>query len=110
MAALRLPSSIWSSLGPVPVVKKKGLVKKKDALGMWDGRRREIHLELENIPAVDASTFFHEMTHVALWDSGVQNSLTLEQIESVCDALGQYLGGMLLAGCLTVRSPKSEGS
>lgn len=104
--ALRLPSAVWSALGAVPVVKKKGLVKKQQAMGMFSGRKREVHLESENIPSVDAQTFFHELTHVALWDSGVQNALTHEQIEAVCDAVGSYFGGMMLAKCLTIKAPQ----
>lgn len=106
MTSLRLPSSVWSALGPVAVVKKKGLVRKEEALGKFDGRKRCITLAQENIPPVDATTFFHELTHVALWDSGVQNALTYEQTEAVCDAVGALFGGMMLAKCLTIKAPK----
>lgn len=108
MATTRLPSAVWSALGPVQVIKTKGLVQDHEALGMFKGREREVHLELENNLTVDTQTFFHELTHIALWDSGVQNSLSADQIEAVCDAVGSYFGGMMLAKCLTIKAPKES--
>lgn len=106
MATPRIPSAVWSPLGPIPVVKKKGLVENDDAFGMFSGQKRQVSLDAENIPSLNAQTLFHELTHVALWDSGIQNTLTHEQTESICDAIGAYFGGMMLAGCLTIKAPK----
>jgi hypothetical protein len=107
MATPRIPSAVWSTLGPIPVVKKKGLAENDNAYGMFNGQNRQVSLDAENIPSVNAQTFFHELTHVALWDSGVHYTLTHEQTESICDAVGTYFGGMMLAGCLTIKAPKA---
>lgn len=100
----RVPKALWSSLGPLPVVVTSNIP--EDAMGMFTYRPRTITLDKTNGPAAMWGTFWHEATHVALWDSGIHNGLTHELEEAICDAVGTFLAGMTLAGNLTVRAPK----
>jgi hypothetical protein len=102
--APRLPKALWSSLGPLGVSLEDRL--EDNALGMFTYRPRDIKIDNTGVPAIQWATFWHEVTHVALFDSGVSNCLNNELEEAVCDAVGTYLAGMTLAGCLTVRAPK----
>lgn len=104
MATKKLPGVLWSALGPVTVTMKD--LKGENALGQFKWNSREIELEKTLPPSTQAVTLFHEITHMGLMDSGVANSLTHEQNEAVCDALGALLGGMLLNGCLSLKPPK----
>jgi hypothetical protein len=104
--APRLPKALWSPHGPLPVLRSKTLLEDEGAFGQVMWRPREITLDATSCPATQAQTLFHEAVHVALWDSGVHNSLTDEQEEAVCDAVGNYLAAMMHAGCLTIRAPK----
>lgn len=105
---LRLPKALWSSLGPLPVSQVAPGEMADGAMGTFTFRPRTIHLDKTMSPESKAQTFWHEAVHVALWDSGVHNHLGHELQESVCDALGSYLAGMMKAGCLTVRAPKTD--
>lgn len=102
--APRLPKALWSPLGPVPVALTSSVV--DGALGSFTFRSRDIHIDNTGVPAIQWGTFWHEAVHVALFDSGVTNGLSHDAEEAVCDAVGTYLAGMVLAGCLTVRAPK----
>lgn len=101
-----LPKSVWSFFGPLPVLSEPRLVEDRGAFGITEWQPRTITVDAGGCAVTQTQTFWHEATHVALWDSGVHNVLTHQQLEAVCDALGGYLAGMQLAGCLTVRAPK----
>jgi hypothetical protein len=100
---LRIPAEVYSALGPVVVVQKPKVCRGR-ALGVWKPIRRKIELQEDVAPETKLATLFHEMTHVALWDSGVSaGGITREQEESVCDAISAYLTGAVLAGKLTLK-------
>lgn len=103
--APRIPKALWSAVGALPVILKNTLVSTDDAYGMFYSDSRTIAIDSSVSKATQLATFWHEATHVALWDSGVEQSLTDPQLEAVCDAMGAYLAGMMVAGCLTVRAP-----
>lgn len=101
--APRVPKALWSSLGPLPVTITE---MPEETLGMVEFRKREVTLDKTMGPEARISTMWHEAVHIALYDSGVTNSLTHDLEEAICDAVGAYLAGMMLSGCLTVRAPK----
>lgn len=82
-----LPTSVWSALGPVPVVmvKKLRTKKKKPLMGLWRPIERTIYIRAGMHPKATLATLAHEWVHVILWDAGV--SLSKRDEESVCDAL-----------------------
>jgi hypothetical protein len=57
--------------------------------------------------AVQWQALFHELTHVALWDSGAHNALKGKQEEIICDAMGSFLAHMVTSGQLKL-SPAWE--
>lgn len=104
---MKLPSKIWSQLGPIALNQKEGLLAKdeKDAeFGSWDAIKREIQIDPTSCPAALLQTLCHEMIHVALWDAGV--NVPSETEEVICDAIGTYLAGASLAGYITLKVPK----
>jgi hypothetical protein len=87
-----------------PVVPEKGTP--EPDLGCFDPGQREITVNTAACVHTQISSLFHEMTHLALWDSAAMHSLTDQQQEIVCDALGNYLAAAALAGCIIIRAPK----
>lgn len=82
----KLPHSVMTMLGPVPVRLVKDW-KDESAWGMWHRDRRTIEIDARQTPELQWSTFFHEVTHCALDDSGLANILTEPQQEALCDAM-----------------------
>lgn len=78
-----VPAAIASRFGPVPVTIEAGLEERRDALGLFEPKRRHVTLEADVCELTRWQTFFHEEFHVALWDGGSQ--LGKEQEEFVCD-------------------------
>lgn len=105
---MKIPTKVWSQLGDVAIEMKKDLKTEagESAMGLFGQYRREIELETEQCDASKLATLFHEITHLALWDAGANNSFTEQQCEIVCDAVGSYLAGAAIAGYLTIKVPK----
>jgi hypothetical protein len=99
-----LPACFFSSLGPLKVV-FLGVKAARKMCGKFSFVKRTISIA----PAMDLKaqwmTLWHEATHAALADSGANNVLTHEQAEAICDAMGNYLAAMMVAGWLTVTVP-----
>ena len=100
-----IPMAIFSVLGAIPVSPEKKLVTKKNALGITRFMPREIGLATKMCNGTTWQTFFHEMTHVALWDAGVHDTLKPKERENVCNAMGTYLAAAMKAGYITVHVP-----
>jgi hypothetical protein len=84
----RLPSSVFSLLGPVPVLVMDLSTEEggnETLLGIWNAARRDIRVRPLMAPVTALHTLYHEQTHCWLWDAGVR--LTSEQEEAVCDAI-----------------------
>lgn len=113
MKQMKLPAFVWSALGPVPVKLVKDLkvsdspTEEQEAFGTWDENRRAISIEPTACAPTQIKTLFHEMTHVALNDAGVNNTFNEAAIETVCDVLGSYLAGAAIAGYITIKVPKA---
>jgi hypothetical protein len=102
-----LPTRVFSQLGDIAVsyfsAKKAA---KHNLCGQYDYCARTIKVRPAMHAASEWMTLWHEMTHVALCDNGAHgNTLTKEQEEVVCDAVGAYLTAMMLDGSLKVTSP-----
>lgn len=106
---MRLPARVWSQLGPISVELKALSAPTPGAdadFGGWIPAKREIELHADLCDASRIATLLHEVTHVALWDAGGENVLTDQQKEFVCDAVGSYFAGAVLAGYLKFCVPK----
>ncbi len=97
-----IPSSVFSQLGPVPVVPLEGMLAagEERSFGHWDEVNRKIDYDPSACPAAQLFTLFHEMMHLALADSGAVHNFTDKQQEIICDAAGGYLAAATLAGYL----------
>lgn len=104
---LKLPDAIHTALGNVPVTLTEGLVDSKEALGLSHFVQRGIEVDASLDPATRWATFWHEVIHFALLDAGTNNTLTEPQVESICDAVGTFLGSMTLTGTLKITTPKT---
>lgn len=98
-----LPKSVFSVLGDVPVFLDQKIDYTESAMGLIEGRQRRITISPNQTDIAGWATLFHEMTHLAMWDSGVHNTLTKDQAEAVCDALGTYLAAAMQAGRLILK-------
>lgn len=89
MKSKKIPSSVHSALGPVPVEFVPNLKDQKgvDCLGTWNYNDRKLRLRPEQPAVVAWQTFFHEKVHMWLNDAGVTGFLSEKQEEAVCDAL-----------------------
>lgn len=103
---MNLPKAVHTPLGPLPIdelpVEHRG-----EYLGRFLPTERVIEMHPDLVPATMWQTFWHEVVHVGISDAGVQHHLSKEHIEAVCDALGSFFGAMTLAGCLTIKAPRS---
>jgi hypothetical protein len=108
MSRMRLPVSVYSQLGPVPVSLDDGIHadKKEPAFGLFSGRDRSIRVDSGSSPENQLATLMHEVVHLALFDAGSNNVLSATQAEVVCDAVGTYLAAAIVAGYLKVAEPK----
>jgi len=101
-----LPTELFSVLGPLPIETLDAQrAKEGEMLGVFNAEHRTIGVA-DIAHEMRWATLWHEATHVALYDSGVNNALTEEQAEMVCDAMGAYLTAMMRAGYLAVSRPR----
>lgn len=82
-----IPATMPSVLGPVPVRRVKGLRNSADeaCFGIWRADRRTVELEEDAALTTVWHTYWHEWTHVALWDAGL-HGIDLPLEERICDA------------------------
>jgi hypothetical protein len=101
----KLPRTAFSLLGPVKVsLFSKKKADKLGACGLYDYCARIIKIRPGMNRTSEWVTLWHESVHIALMDAGVHgNTLTKEQEEAVCDAVGTYLTAMMQAGRLVTR-------
>lgn len=106
---MKIPASVYSQIGPVPVTFDASIAEGEPenlALGVFDKQKRTIKLDPASTRESQVATLMHEAIHVALWDSGCENTLTEVQVESICDAVGTYLAGALIGGYLRFGRPR----
>jgi hypothetical protein len=103
---MKLPKEVFSHLGPIPVAVVPRVKDKGNPWGMfWYGERR-IDLLSKQTDASLLATLGHEMAHVALYDSGVEEGLAEDALEAICNAFGTYIAAAVRAGYITLQVPK----
>lgn len=92
--------------GTMRLTREDGACPEK-AFGVFKPNERYVGVHSKTAGELEWPTYWHEATHVALFETGVANTLTHEQTEAVCDAIGLYLDGMMKAGMLRVVTPRN---
>ena len=59
----------------------------RDAWGLWDAENRIIWIAARIPLELQWRVFYHELMHVALSDSGLENVLPEDGVEALCDAV-----------------------
>ena len=95
--AVPVPGSVWSALGPIPVVLVKELKDEKGEplLGCWEVGSRVISVREGMDPTAMLATIAHEWVHAMLSDAGVK--LPHDTEETIADALGTAIAGDVLS-------------
>ena len=106
----KIPKTFFSALGPIAVrFLSKRKARKFGVCGRFKYIARRIELSPEMHITAQWVTLWHEAIHSAMTDAGAHgNTLTKEQEEVVCDAVGTYLTAMMLNGSLTVTSHRNK--
>lgn len=105
----KLPVEAFSLIGPVLVTSLDAIRAEKEELyGRFLPAERRIEISPGMTREIEWATYWHEVAHIILTDSGANNSLDERQVEAVCDAVGTYLTAMMLAGQLAVRKPHAK--
>lgn len=83
-----LPTTLYSTYGPIPVQiteELKDVDTGEPLFGYWDCYKRVIYVRAHMHPSTLWATLFHEKTHADLCDIGVK--LSTNQEEAVCNAI-----------------------
>ena len=107
MAHKRLPKEVFSIHGNMPLERTSEGLDDED-FGAFSPNPRKIVVHPDVTPENEWPTYFHEISHVALFDSGVTQVLEKKQEEAVCEAIGNYLAAMQRAGMLDVKTPRKK--
>ncbi len=89
----KIPQRVRAPGGTIPVYHTEGLKNADNAesLGLWHENERIIELDAHMTPENAWRVFYHELTHVALTESGLANVLLPvihdEGIDAICDAI-----------------------
>ena len=65
--------------------------KKLAAIGLADFLERKIKIQEDLHPTAEFHTLCHEWSHFVLYDAGLNNLLSHEKIEAICDAFATAL-------------------
>jgi len=84
-----LPRRMQGVGGPVVVKRRKGLLTedRREAWGLWDAEHRTIWIAPGLPREMQWRVLYHELMHVALSDSGLENVLPADGVEALCDAV-----------------------
>lgn len=86
----RLPQQVEGAGGPIRVVVVRGYVTHEDGeecMGTYEHETRTIRVASRLRGRQRWHTFYHELIHAALTDSGLWNQLGKQKQEALCDAL-----------------------
>jgi hypothetical protein len=101
----QIPKTLWTAQGTVPVLHHP-ILQSEEAFGLWRMDKRVVEIDSDCAPATQLTTLGHEMMEMILWDSGLHYLLEANLKEALCDAVGGYMAGAILAGHLTLQDPK----
>jgi Zn-dependent peptidase ImmA (M78 family) len=84
-----IPRVVQAPGGPVKIILTKDNIKygSDECWGLYDPEHRTITIDAKAAPRQRWATFFHELTHVAILDSGLDNGLHVALHEAICDAI-----------------------
>lgn len=84
----RLPRIVHGLGGPIRIVRQRRIVEGGDECwGLWNRERRTVSI-LRSIPHEHQwRTLFHELSHAAITDSGVEEFLEDKVHEALCYAI-----------------------
>lgn len=88
-----LPRTVQGLGGPISVRKDSVVSPSESLMGLAQLRNREIRVE-DHPAAAEATqvaTFYHELMHFALWDSGHHVRFDDDQMEVLCDLVGTMM-------------------
>lgn len=85
----KLPTMVSAPGGDITVKTVEAPVKvgEADAWGFWDEQTRTIGISSEITGRTLWKVFFHELTHVAITDSGLDELISNEMHEALCEAI-----------------------
>ncbi len=84
-----LPKTVNAPGGLITVKKSKKIVSGGiECWGLWEDHVRTITIDSTAPMAHQWKVFYHEVAHAWLADSGLENGLTHEMAEALCDAIG----------------------
>ncbi len=93
-----VPPSVFSVLGPVPVIIVDDLVDDHGdpLLGHFLPEERRIEIKAGMSEQATRSTLMHEKLHVWMWDAGTK-PIDDDEEERICDSIGAMLVAETLA-------------
>ena len=86
-----VPASVPGLIADLPVV-WVAKIDDGDSLGEFDPEKRIVYLActIQN-RALALATYYHEMAHAALWDTGANHPLSKNEEEAICNAIALIL-------------------
>ena len=83
-----LPTSLDAPGGRVKVKLCEKIVNNgQDCWGLWEESTRVISIVREMPPRHQWKVFYHEVAHIAITDAGLDDILTIEMHEALCNAI-----------------------
>lgn len=83
-----VPSLIRGAGGTIKVRRvKKARVEGTECWGVWDDAKRIITIDKTAAPEHQWRVLFHELTHAALHDAGIENLFDPQGVETLCDCI-----------------------
>jgi hypothetical protein len=110
----KLPRWVYSHLGVVPV-ETTDLNPDRDTdeyvlMGQYLLETRKIQLDKGLSEEQSWQTFFHELVHLIIADSGLDELLKPNVEDALCDTIGTYLAASVRNGFLSITDdPTKEG-
>lgn len=85
----KLPTTVSAPGGEIAVRITPAPLKigTQEVWGAWDEGQRTIEISTDVPVKQRWKVFFHELTHVAITDSGLDNMISDELHEAICDAV-----------------------
>lgn len=90
---MKIPKVVNGLAGPIAVVISTGDINAEPStVGLATFHTRTIQLRQLSDPQVMWTTFWHEVFHFALYDSGLHNRISEKEQEQLCDLVGAAIG------------------
>ena len=88
---MSLPRRVQGLGGPIAVATVTDFDTEDEQFGLSNMQRRTIKLLADMPDDVMVSTFYHELFHFALWDSGQHHKFDKDTVEALCDLAGSMM-------------------